>query len=366
MRVFTKLGLLFRARQQYLPSLGADPLLGIDIGSQTVKLIQLTNKNGRCRLKYAGVRSLPLGSGESGGTNVERGLEEAIRELVEECHIQQTKVACSLNGPAVIVKSIQVPRMTDEELDEHLHWEMDHYISSDVSEVNWDYHSLDLGHQTPSGMRMSVLLVAARKEAVKRRTDILHRVGLNPIVMSVDNLALGNMYAFNYHRSNPPSAMLVNVSPSGLGMIVVSKGYPIYMREVECVSDEYRVLVERASNVPLNKWPSVDKSAVFGTLGCPLPEVNQEVLQEVKKTFEFCGDLDPQCQVEKLFLCGGYAGLPGLSKAMETELMRPLEHIDPFKNIEIPSEWESQNFFEGFKSLAGVAIGLGLYGIDDG
>ena len=366
MGMLTTLGGLFKSGRKCRPLQGTSPLLGLDIGAQAVKLIQLTNANGRCSLKNAGVRSLSVGSGEEGWPESERAVEGAITDLVQECQIQRNKVACSLKGPAVIVKSIQVPKMTDRELEEHLQGELDQYISSDVSEVYWDYHILNLDHQVPSGMKMSVLLVAARKEAVKKRTELLHGLGLNPILLGVDTLALSNMYTFNYHRSSLYSVLLINVSPSGLGMIAISKGNPIFMREVECVSDGYRDLVKRAIRVPLQHWGGLDEDSVFDGLGCPFPDVNQEVLREVKNTLEFCCDMDPQYQLEKLFLCGGFAELPGLNKALEAEMMRPVEHINPFKNIEVPTEWENQNFFKGFKSLAGVAIGLGLYGLDDG
>jgi len=339
--------------------------MGLDIGSQTITLVQLKSKQGRWQLHHCGMKSLPLLTNEEDGVEGELALEDALRGLVQESHIHQTHVACSIRGPSVMVKSIQVPMMTATELEEHLEWEMDQYIPADVSEIYWDYHIPNTCYQEDSKAMMSVLLVAARKKAVHKRTELLQRVGLDPMVMDVDVLALCNMYAFNYEDRGPKGALLINMSPCGVGMVVLSEGDPIYMREFEVGGEGFRDLLEQRFGNPLTERLDDDATNCSESQEVWLKEVYREVSREVKKTIEYCCDLSSPHQIEKLFLCGGYAGLPGLARTVEAEVNIPLEFISPFQKLEVLSGWKSRESLQRFGLLAGVAIGLAVRGIDD-
>ena len=118
----------------------ADSLVGLDIGTQTITLVQLKLRHGRWQLHFGGMKSLSQHSKEKGGVDVELAREEAIRNLLQEGHIHQPHVACSIGGPSVMVKFIQVPMMKASELEEHLELELDQYIPADESEIYWDYH----------------------------------------------------------------------------------------------------------------------------------------------------------------------------------------------------------------------------------
>lgn len=343
-----------------------DPLIGLDIGSQTIKLVQLTSKHGKWHLQYCGVKSLPWPTSEEDGENSDRAKEDAIRELVRESHLHQTRVACSIRGPSVMVKSIQVPIMTASELEEHLGWEMDQYIPSDVRDIYWDYHIPDHGHREASEVMMSVLLVAVKKEAVHKRVKLIQRSGLNPSVVDVDTLALSNMYAFNYEDGDPNRILLIHVSPSGVGMNVMNQGIPIFMREIEVGGDGYRDLMEHTVRNAQKEGLSVDAGSSSDSSEILLKEVYREVSKEVKKTIEYCCDMVPQHEIQKLFLCGGYAKVPGLAKTIEAEVNLPLEFMDPFKKLDGLSNLKGRESIQSLDLLGGVAIGLALRGIDDG
>ena len=209
-----------------------EKLIGLDIGSSLIKLVQLASINDRWQLQYCGVKPLPRTTSTRDTLEVGRGLENVIKELVCESGIDQTQVVCALRGPAVIVKSIQVPAMTLAELEEHLELEIDQYISADVCEIYWDYHIVNALDSHVSLPTMSILLVAAKKEAVHQHTELIRHAGLNPTVVDVDSLALSNMYALNYEDQDGKGALLISISPSGLALIMMYEGRPRYIREV--------------------------------------------------------------------------------------------------------------------------------------
>jgi type IV pilus assembly protein PilM len=271
-----------------------------------------------------------------------------------------------MRGPSVMVKSIQVPVMTALELEEHLGWEMDQYIPSDASDIYWDYHIVDPVRRETTEAIMSVLLVAVKKEAVHKRVELIQRSGLNPIVIDVDPLALSNMYAFNYEDGDFSRILLIQVSPSGVGMNVMNKGIPVFMREMEVGGERFRDLMEQTVGNPLEEkltvhaTPSPDFSEIL------LKEVYGEVSREVKKTIEYCSDMVPPQQIQKLFLGGGYARIPGLATTIEAEVDLPLEFIHPFKKLGVHSSLKGGELIQSFDLLGGVAIGLALRGINTG
>ncbi len=289
-------------------------------------------------------------------------IEDAIRELVREGHLLQTNVACSIRGPSVMVKSIQVPLMTASELDEHLRWEMDQYIPSDVRDIYWDYHIPNLGHRNIPEAMMSVLLVAVKKETVHKRVELIQRSGLNPIVVDVDALALCNFYAFNYKHDGPHNILLIHVSPSGVGMSVMNEGVPVFMREIEVGGDGYRDLMEHTVRNSLKEKLCGDAAHSAESSEIRLKEVYREVSKEVNNTIEYCSDMDPPYSIQKLFLCGGYAGVPGFAKTLEAEVNLPLAFIDPCKKLDVHSNVEGRESIQRIDLLSGVAIGLALRG----
>ena len=291
-------------------------------------------------------------------------LEASIRALFQDCRILQTQVACSIRGPSVMAKFIRVPLMTASELEEHLELEMDHYLPSDGSDIDWDYHIPDRRRSAAPGTMMAVLLVAAKKEAVRQRVKLLQRTGLEPTVVDVDNLALVNMYTYNYSDNEPKGGLLINVSPGGVGMIVMHNGHPAFMREIAVGGEGYRDLMEETWRNHLQGAPTDVVSPGSDSQERLLSEVYRDVSKEVKKTIEYCCDMVPQDGIQKLFLCGGYAGLPRLASAIGGEVNLPLEFIDPFKKIEVPPDLPGRESLQSVGLLAGVAMGLAIRGMD--
>lgn len=261
-----------------------------------------------------------------------------------------------------MVKSIQVPIMRASELDEHLKLEMDQYIPSDVRDIYWDYQIPNLWHRKTSESMMSVLLVAVRKDSVHQRVELIQRSGLNPVVVDVDTLALSNLYAFNYENDGPHNILLIQLSPSGVGMSVMNQGFPIFMREFEVGGDGYRDLMEHTMRNALKEKLCGDGVHSSELSEIRLKKVYGEVSKEVNNTIAFCCDMDPPLKIQKLFLYGGYAGVPGFAKTLEAEVNLPLEFIDPWKKLEVHPNLKGRELIQSVDLLSGVAIGLALRG----
>ena len=173
----------------------SDHVIGLDIGSSAVKLLELTRekKETTWRLSNFGMVKLPpeaIVDGAVMNTNV---VVDAIRELVARHKIKTKEVCTSVSGHSVIIKRINLPVMTPEELEESIHWEAEQYIPFDIQDVNIDLQILD--SEGDEAGQMEVLLVAARKELVNEYVSLIQEAGLNPSIIDVDAFAVDAAYA---------------------------------------------------------------------------------------------------------------------------------------------------------------------------
>jgi type IV pilus assembly protein PilM len=137
-------------------------LVGLDIGSSSVKAIELKPAGKGYRVSAIGVESVPPDSIVDGAIIDSTAVADAIRRLFDTNKNFKSKDVCaSLSGNAVIVKKITLPVMTESELGESIYWEAEQYIPFDIQDVNLDYQILDPGTGPESRGSMDVLLVAA-------------------------------------------------------------------------------------------------------------------------------------------------------------------------------------------------------------
>src|SRR6202165_6385175 len=119
---------------------GNKSMVGVDIGSSSVKAVELQGKNGDFQLVSLGYESLQPDSVVDGQIMELNSVSHAIANIFNEHKIKSTKVAAGGNGHSVIVKNIVVPQMTRDELQESFAWHAEEHIPFDISDVNLDYH----------------------------------------------------------------------------------------------------------------------------------------------------------------------------------------------------------------------------------
>ena len=309
------------------------PLIGLDIGSQMVKMVRLKQVTRGWQLEDVQVRGLPKVKEEKTARGQEQGTEKVLKDLVEELGIHGAQVAISISGPSVMVKVITVPSMTEEELKGHLEWESDQYLPYKNDEIYWDYYVPQ--HNTlGSHNSMTLFLVAAKKEMVDLKVEVVKQAGLHPVVVDVDSLALANMYDLNYDDLREEPVLLVNLGPRGLNMIAVRIPEGLYIRDTALEGE----------------W----SEHVY------LEEMYQEITSEIQRTLEFSRQYQESQGIHRIGLSGGYAHLPGLVDCLSTRLRMQVDIIDPFKKLHIAPETLSQIELENVSSLSGVAVGLAL------
>ena len=337
---------------------GPQTRVGLDIGSSTVKLIQLEQRADRYRLKRFGVRSLESDVGEEDASQHSQRLKGILGGFLQDCELLGSPVAISVSGPSVMVKRICVSGVQQDALDEYLTWEGHQYIPYAMNDIYFDYWILPPPRPRPASTETELLLVAAKQQVVERRKTLLEEIGVHPIVCDVDGLALMKTIMRKRPASRGRSFAAANVGASGMNIVVVADEQPLVVRDVSFEGT-------------LSSRVTGDTATVEGTAGhdslqdrTGFPEhssVEEEVIREIKCCFESVLERHPGLELEKLFLCGGQSNNPRLHSALHNALGIPTLPFNPFEEIECSVDHQDRARLSASAHLGGVAVGLALH-----
>ena len=171
-------------------------VIGLDIGSSSIKLVELVESKNTYKLQNLGIAPLPPEAIVDGALMDSVTIIGAIRELIANTKAKTKDVITSVSGHSVIVKKITLPLMSDSELEESIQWEAERYIPFDINEVNIDFQIFGSSSENPEVM--DVVLVAAKKDIINDYVSVIIESGLNPVIIDVDAFAIENMLSVNY------------------------------------------------------------------------------------------------------------------------------------------------------------------------
>jgi type IV pilus assembly protein PilM len=222
--------------------------VGLDIGSGSIKLCQLKpGKKGNYQLISFGMVQLPPEAIVDGALMNSTAVVDGIQELFASQKIKHKEVATSVSGHSVIIKKINLPQMTPEELEESIQWEAEQYIPFDINDVNIDVQILNT-ESTQAG-QMDVLLVAAKKDMVNDYTEVIASAGLTPVVVDIDAFAVQNQFEINYEVPRSETVVLVNIGASVTNINVLANGISTFTRDISIGGGQFTDAVQKALNV---------------------------------------------------------------------------------------------------------------------
>ncbi len=343
------------------------PSIGLDIGSSHVKLMELEEdpKTGRHRLVNFGMAKLPpeaIVDGAVMNTNV---IVDAIRELVQRHRVKTKNVSASVSGNSVIIKRINLPLMTSDELEESIQWEAEQYIPFDINDVNIDVQILEGASEDPG--QMEVLLVAARKELVNEYQALIQQAGLKPTVIDVDAFSISNMFELNYDVP-AESVALVNVGASNVNIHVLRNGVSAFTRDIAAGGRQFTEEIQRTLNISYEEAEAMkvggddrdQASVVPEEIERVLANVGENLATEVQRSLDFYLSTAADGGLARVYLSGGAARTPGLARAISKQTGLPAEIIDPFRRIQIDERAFNPAFLNDIAPQAAVVVGLAM------
>ena len=344
-----------------------DNIVGLDIGSRSIKAAEITETKRGLALKRFGIVDIAHGAIEEGTINDAETVAESIKQLFKSYNIKESNVAVSIGGYSVIVKKISVQTMDEEKLQETIHFEAEQYIPFDISDVNLDFQILGESESNPG--QMNVFLVAAKKEMVNDYINLVNLAGLNPCIVDVEAFALQNTFEANYDLQSENTA-LIDIGASKTSLNILKGNSSLFMRDVSlgCGQINQKIMsliecsFEEAEQLKYGDKP--DKLTQEDLKGI-VSSVVTDWCTEIRRALDFFYSTYPEDQIKRIILSGGGANIDEFRELLATEASAEVESINPFRNFEIDKKNFDDAFIKQIAPQAAISMGLAMRKVDD-
>lgn len=342
-------------------------LIGVDISSTAVKLLQLSRTGDRYRVEHYAVEPLPPNSVvEKNVVEIDQ-VAEAIRRAVDRSGSKVKAAAAAVAGSSVITKLIPMPAdLSEDELEAQVELEAANYIPYPIEEVNVDFDAI--GPMPGAADMQQVLLVAARAEDVGTRQSALEIAGLKAQVMDVEAFAIENAFALMQPSLKiPPGGLvaLVDVGASMTTLNILRDGRSLYAREqvfggrqlTEEIMRRYGLTYEEAGRA--KRLGGLPESYEYEVL----EPFRETLAQQVSRLLQFYYASSEYNRVDQIVLSGGCASIPGIAQQVEEQLGVSTVVANPLAQMTLGPRVQAQALAQDAPALM-IACGLALRSFD--
>jgi len=342
-------------------------LVGLDIGSRTLKLAEIIDSKAGSTLKNFSTIDIEPGLIEEGSVRDPEAVSRHIRELFKSTKLKDKNVAISIGGYSVIVKKINVQTMTEDELHETIHFEAEQYIPFDISEVNLDFQILGESEHNPN--QMNVLLVAAKKEMISEYINLMKMAKLHPRIIDVDAFALQNIFNLNYSLEDENIA-LIDIGASKTSLNILKNNVSEFMRDVSLGCEQINDKIASTVGCTIEETEAIKLGEESDLISAQdLKEIVESVVTdwciEIKRALDFFYSTYPEEQIGRIVLSGGGANIKKFLELLAAETSAEVEVINPFQNFIVDSNRFDSSYLERIAPQAAICMGLAARKIGD-
>lgn len=334
-------------------------VLGLDIGSHTMKLVELEKRGGDSyELLTASVSPSPQKVVNASSQEELQAAADRIRTFVRQSRTKAKTVYVALPESQVFTRVIELPQLSRQELSSSMRWEAEQYIPLPLDQVNMDFAILREAKDSLNGM-MQVLLVAAPKTLIEKYVDILERADLD--VLGVETEIVSASRGIFFMAKNAKTCMLVSVGAQTTDLAILQDGVIALTRSISVGGESLsRALVQMLGfkenqAEELKKTYGLDNRLLEGKIVQAVIPVMDTIIGEIKRAFLFYQEKYKVDRFDLLILSGGTAKLPGIVSYMKERLGVDVQVANPWMNIRRDQKFA---FLDQEGSIFTVAVGL--------
>ncbi len=370
-------------------------LAGLDIGSSSVKVAIFSNEKNQRKLKTWGY--IPYSIAANAQPEERKAvISDEISRFFKKMGVQTKYVAASISGNSVIVRYVKLPKMTKKELDLAIKVEAEPFIPFDINDIYLSYYILNDSLQEEGQQKMEVVIVAAKKEVVNEKIEIITGAGLEPAVIDVDSFALENLYSRLPSAEKGKSAVLVNIGNKTTNLSIihpglsstpdnplpkdapfnpcsrvvrdifisgssldraVSKALSIAPEQAQEFKKTIRLLVNEEEKMEAIK--NYDRQLIISSKAAL--NIFKDMASEISRSIDFYLSQGMDHSISRIYISGGVSAMPNLCSYLSGEFKVPVELLNPFSVChETP-----KNMPADIVPAMAVACGLGLRELRD-
>jgi type IV pilus assembly protein PilM len=348
-------------------NMGKKNLVGLDIGSSSVKAVELAKKGNSLQLLSMGFENLQTDTIVDGQIMELNNVSNVIASIFNEHQIRTPRVAAGVSGHSVIVKNIVLPAMSEEELQESFSWHAEEHIPFDIADVNLDYELT-----SKSSESLNVLMAACKSDKIANVKQAIQLAGKQPVIIDVDAFALQNCYEVNYQPKHGEVVALLNIGAATMNINILNGTRSVFARDASVGGSQYTSLLQKELGLSFEQAEGVKRGMALpeGVEARPIQPIIETVSDilalEVRKTMDFyrATASEGETAIQKILLAGGGSKLPGLSDYLAKRFEIPVEVFNPFRQIEVDAKKFDPDYMREIVPDMAVAVGLALRGVE--
>ena len=343
-------------------------LVGLDVGSSSVKAVELQGKPGSLTLVNLAVENLSTDAIVDGQIMELNDVSTAISNIFATHSIRTDRVAAGVGGSSVIVKNIIVPQMSEAELEESIEWHAEEHIPFDVADVALDYQIVG---SSPDALQ--VLMAACKRDRVANLKQAIQLAGKQPMVIDVDAFALQNCYEVNYEPQAADVVALLNIGASTTNINIVQGTQSVFTRDVSVGGNAYSIVLQKEFGLTFEQAEATKRTGMLPEhmqnqdIALVMEPVSEMLAHEIGKTFDFyraTADDGMNASVGKILVSGGGSKVRGLSEYLAERFEITVEVFNPFRKIKVDERRFDPDLVRDYVPEMAIAVGLALRGVE--
>ncbi len=342
------------------------PLVGLDIGSSSVKAVELKKKGAEFELLNLGLETFDPDTVVDGSIMNAPHASDKLKKIFTDNKIKTKDVATSVSGHSVIVKKITVNAASEEEVANAIEYEAQQHIPFDIADVFKDYQVFG---PAPTGGGFDVLLVAVKREKILNHTNVLSMAGNNATIVDIDAFALQNAFEVSYEPPPDQMTALLNIGASIMNINIVRGSVPLFTRDVSVGGNQYTDTLQKELDLSFEDAEKLKQGHEVANVApdakAPhIRSVSEILLLEIQKTFDFFKQTASTENIQRIYVAGGTAKIEGLVDLLKEEFSIPVEVLNPFQKVTVNPSRFDKTYVDEIAPRMTVAVGLALRSFD--
>lgn len=345
---------------------GSKKLLGLDIGSTSIKLCELDFSKSSGTLQN--FMMIPIPTGTMGGGEIldTDRLTSTVVKMVKDLKSGRKSAVIGMWGTSVFIKRISIPKVDVKLIAEQLRFEAEQHIPFDINNVSLSHHVLPF---LSTSEAVDILLIAAQNEVTRQYIEVLESAQLSTSVVDVSGFALANLFEFNYGKSSKDNFLILNIGAQVTNFVAIEAGEVIFCRDIPVGGNSYNAEISKNFGLTYQEAESLKLSASKGQevpegVSQTITQVNDQIFDEIRSTIDFLKVTNQGFTINKVYFTGGGSLTPGLISGLTKSLDLQFEALNPYRKI-IAGKKVNSSYLQQIAPFVSISLGLGLRQMGD-
>jgi len=357
----TQIEKLLNLNWKELLNIRQSEVLGLDIGSSTVKLIQMRKDNGDYKVAAAGIAEIANGTEDK--SQIETNITKAIRKCFQSVSVKTNLAVCSVCGPEVAVRYFKFPSLQTEEILGAILLEAEQVCPFNIGESAVEYQLIPNEDNNISGV-----FVAATNNLIKAKRQLVKNASLNSVLMDVDGLALLNCLSQYENIGTKGATAILNVGSRFTNLAIIGNNSLPFVRDISYAgNDIVKKIAEenKVSQETISKILSGEEGAglLQKELADSFANACRKLVDDVADTLRYYMAQEKSGFVEKVFVCGGFSLIKGFVELLDNQLPTAAVLWNPFDKIAQDEHLQGKEVLKENGPAMAVAAGLAMRSI---